>query len=131
MLPSSALPTDGVQKPVHQVHNSILSLRGGSAPRGRVEARKSNFTPAMPPGWLAKNVSGVALFEEARVEKILAVIFYFLEARRGVARMMFPPMLCFTSSDGCLRSPNMDRGAHILGFLIALVSMVGHAVGIW
>jgi hypothetical protein len=37
----------------------------GWTPPGRGEARKSNFTPAMPPGWLAKMVSGVALFEEA------------------------------------------------------------------
>jgi hypothetical protein len=64
MLPSSALPIDGVQKPVHQVHNSILSLRGGGAPLGR--GKRENrilLLPCPPDGW-QKMVSGVALFEE-------------------------------------------------------------------
>jgi hypothetical protein len=75
MLPSSALPTDAVQKLVIKYMKLHLIAQGWRRPLGRGEARKSNFTPAMTPEWLAKIVSGVALFEEVLVEKILAVIF--------------------------------------------------------
>src|SRR6266436_2177883 len=64
MLPSSALPTDAIHKLVHQVHETPSHRSRIKAPPGGGGSAKINFTPAMPPGWLAKIVSGVALFEE-------------------------------------------------------------------
>jgi hypothetical protein len=54
MLSSSALPTDAVQKLV-QVHETPSHLMVEAPPWVGGKREKSNFTPAMTPGWLAKN----------------------------------------------------------------------------